>query len=242
MINSNQHIEDKLDSCALIIRKYDLGDRVYFFSKFPGMNRETLETAWNFGLQKIQNREIIKDASDLRSDDLEIVTNKLSAFDNNPPERLYYYLNTEFDVKQLKLKDENIERRLRHSLADTFIKLQSAELSENLIKEKRPISWRVKNLLKKSLYIFIILVIIGLIKLPRIINGFTPVSVLTEKIHEKSKYKFNGAICNDGWTSHSQGSGTCSHHDGVDYYFYKGEYSKTIEECRKEAEEISWRK
>jgi hypothetical protein len=27
-----------------------------------------------------------------------------------------------------------------------------------------------------------------------------------------------GAICNDGWRSHSTGSGTCSWHDGVDHY------------------------
>ena len=75
---------------------------------------------------------------------------------------------------------------------------------------------------------------------PRIIDGLTPVATLTEKIHEKSKYKFNGAICNDGWTSHSQGRGTCSHHKGVNNYFYKGDYSKTIDECREEALKISW--
>ena len=76
----------------------------------------------------------------------------------------------------------------------------------------------------------------------RLNKRLTPGQMLAEQIHKKLKYNFNGDICNDGWTSHSQGRGTCSHHDGVDYYFYKGEYSKTIEECRKEAEEISWRK
>lgn len=35
--------------------------------------------------------------------------------------------------------------------------------------------------------------------------------------------------------------GTCSWHHGVDYYFYKGDYSKTIEECKEEAKKISWR-
>ncbi len=29
-----------------------------------------------------------------------------------------------------------------------------------------------------------------------------------------------GAICNDGWRSYSTGSGTCSHHGGVDYWLY----------------------
>ena len=63
MINSTKNIEDKLNSCALIIRKYNLGDKYFFFSKFPNTNKTILEAAWNFGLQKIQNREIIKDAS-----------------------------------------------------------------------------------------------------------------------------------------------------------------------------------
>ena len=74
----------------------------------------------------------------------------------------------------------------------------------------------------------------------RIINGFTSVETLTVRIHERSKYKFSGSKCNDGWTSFSQGQGACSWHNGVDYEFYKGEYSRTINECRQEAEELSW--
>jgi hypothetical protein len=74
----------------------------------------------------------------------------------------------------------------------------------------------------------------------RIIDGFTSVETLTTRIHERSKYKFSGSKCNDGWTSFSQGQGACSWHNGVDYEFYKGEYSRTIEECRQEAEELSW--
>lgn len=31
----------------------------------------------------------------------------------------------------------------------------------------------------------------------------------------------DGARCNDGWRSSSQGPGTCSWHGGVDYYMYK---------------------
>lgn len=56
-----------------------------------------------------------------------------------------------------------------------------------------------------------------------IIPKFTPVSTLAQKLHENSKYKFDGARCLDGWISRSQGEGTCSHHLGVDYYFYEGE-------------------
>lgn len=76
----------------------------------------------------------------------------------------------------------------------------------------------------------------------RIIDGFTPIDTLTERLHERSKYKFSGSKCNDGWNSYSQGQGACSWHDGVRYEFSKGEYSKTLKECRLEAEEISWMK
>ncbi len=31
----------------------------------------------------------------------------------------------------------------------------------------------------------------------------------------------NGAICNDGWRTYSQGPGTCSWHNGVDYYLFR---------------------
>lgn len=34
-----------------------------------------------------------------------------------------------------------------------------------------------------------------------------------------------GAICRDGWRSHSTGSGTCSWHGGVDYYLDPDEIS-----------------
>lgn len=76
----------------------------------------------------------------------------------------------------------------------------------------------------------------------RIVDGFKSVETLTIKIHERSKYKFSGSKCNDGWTSLSQGQGTCSWHDGVRYEFYKGEYSRTLEDCQREAEELSWTK
>jgi hypothetical protein len=61
------------------------------------------------------------------------------------------------------------------------------------------------------------------------------VEELTNYLHEKSRYGFNGAVCNDGWESSSQGRGTCSHHRGVDYYFYENDYRRTKKECREEA-------
>lgn len=71
-------------------------------------------------------------------------------------------------------------------------------------------------------------------------DHFTPVDVLAERLHEQSRHRFTGSACRDGWLSHSQGQGTCSGHGGVEYKFEKDRYGKTLERCRKEAEEISW--
>lgn len=89
--------------------------------------------------------------------------------------------------------------------------------------------------------IIFIFSVIFLCCLPRIIQGLTPVEILTERLHENSKYTFNGSICNDGHISHSQGQGSCSWHGGVNSSFEKGDYSKSIEECRVEALKLSWR-
>ena len=87
---------------------------------------------------------------------------------------------------------------------------------------------------------FIPIVIVGFLFGSRIIDGFTSVYVLTERIYEREVYEFNGSICRDGSTSHSQGRGTCSWHDGVRYKFYKGQHKKTKNECRIEAKKRSW--
>lgn len=71
-------------------------------------------------------------------------------------------------------------------------------------------------------------------------DHLTPVDVLTERIHERSRHPYSGSACYDGTPSHSQGRGACSGHGGVEYEFEKNRYGKSLERCRKEAEEISW--
>ena len=240
MTITKQQIQDKLNNSAKIVSQYNLGDKNYFNVKFSNTNVTQLETAWTFGQRKIQNREIIKDASNISVDETNEANEKAVKFDKSI-EGLFRYLNSEFDVKKLKLTDENIERRLRQILAETYIGKISNEVLELSIKDNSSVKSKTVTFFGKFKVAFIILGIIGVFATPRIIDGLTPVDVLTDKIHEKSKYEFNGSICNDGTTSHSQGRGTCSWHGGVDYKFYKGEYKKTIEECRKEALKLSWR-
>lgn len=249
-------IQNKLNQSAVIVRKYNLGDKIYFVTKFSSIDKSKLDTAWTFAENKIQNREIIKNASHLTAEETNSATLKNKTFDNNTI-KLYEKLNSKFDVKELKLTDENIERKVRNVLALRFLQIISDEINEFSKIEAKSFKSKALRFTGKIKYGLIAIAVIGLFSAPRIIDGLTlpenllneylhdkyssiksstiNVDVLTNYLHEDSKYRFNGAICNDGWTSHSQGRGTCSHHHGVDYYFYEGDYSKSIEQCRQDA-------
>lgn len=249
-------IQNKLNQSALIVRKYNLGDKIYFFSKFSSANKSELDNAWTYAENKIQNGEIIKNASHLTAEEFNSATLKTKTFDNNTI-KLYEKLNSKFDVKELKLTDENIERKVRNVLAVKFLHNNSDEINEYSKNDAKSFKSKGLRFTAKIKFGLIALAVIGVISAPIIIDGLTlsenllneylhdkyasiksstiNVDVLTNYLHESSKYRFNGAICNDGWTSHSQGRGTCSHHHGVDYYFYEGDYSKSIEQCRQYA-------
>lgn len=70
-------------------------------------------------------------------------------------------------------------------------------------------------------------------------DRFTPPDILAQKLYERSRTIYNAARCKDSTTSHAKGRGTCSDHDGVAYRFRDTVYSKTMEQCKKEAAEIS---
>jgi len=232
---------DKLKTYALVVRKYNLGDRNYFFSKFPAIKPSHLETAWAFGLKEIQNKEIIKNVGELHSSDLKIVESRVNKLESNPA-KLFHYLDSEFDVKKLKLTEENIERRVRHLAAVRYLEIASIDILANNKGNHFSFKNTISGFLRICKYAFVITLIVGLFFIPRIKDGFTSVDVLTERIHEKSKYKYRvGATCKDGWHSNSTGQGTCSHHGGVKEWLYETEYRKSIEECREEAKKLSWR-
>ncbi len=236
-----EQIANLLQNSAQIVRQYNLGDDKYFYNKFSNTNKTQLEAAWKFGLRKIQNREIIKDASHLSNEEAQKASEKALNFDDNI-QALFYYLNSEFDVKKLKLTDENTERRLRKILAEKYIALTSNEVSVLSIKYKSTIKAKAIKFLGKFKAAFIILGIVGAFATPRIIDGLTPVETLTIKIHDRSKYEYRvGATCSDGWHSSATGRGACSHHGGVDKWIYETAYHKTMDECRQEAQKISWR-
>jgi hypothetical protein len=268
MKNSNIGIQNKLNQAAIIYRKYNLGDEDLFLSVFQKVAKRKIDESWILALKKIQHREIIKDTSlPISVSQSNEIQNFVSNFSSDPDE-IFKYLLSPFDVKELKFNDESAQRRIRHILAEKYIGhiiedliiYKPIWLNTFLEKATRFNINLAKKLIKFLLIVIGILSLIAVVFSPRIIEGLTPPENLLNKylekqyplidqkpiteevlaiyLHEDSKYKFNGAVCRDGCISHSQGQGTCSHHNGVDHYFYKGQYSTTNEECEYKAKEI----
>lgn len=232
-----QEIQDKLNRYCLINRKYQLLDESQFLSEFPNIESEYLKKAWKYSLDKIQNYEVIKDAKELPTGGEKIISNRLHRFNFNSSD-LYYYLNSKFDVKELKHEDEIIERRLRITLAVRHQNILSSEI--NNLKRRQKLN-EIKDKIVSGFKVIIIpLLIIGFLFGSRIRDGFTSVDVLTERIYEREIYEFNGSVCRDGWISNSQGRGTCSWHNGVRFKFYKGQHKYSKKECREMAKQRSW--
>jgi hypothetical protein len=74
-------------------------------------------------------------------------------------------------------------------------------------------------------------------------NQLAPVSTLID-VCMRHGFRYEphreGAVCNDGWKSGATGQGACSYHGGVDHWIHPGKQTRTLEECRQEAEAISW--
>lgn len=224
-----------LESAAFIIQKYSLGDYNYFVNIFKKFNNDLLASYWDKALEKTKNIDIISDATYIDFDDEQIVKDR---YDNTLKD--LKHLKSKLFYKNLSLRNlnnrrANIERRLYILLAKDFIKLIKRE-----ILVKQPSKYKINFTIYKYRFPVFLFIIITTIFYNPIKDRLTPVGRLAEKIHENSKYKYDGAKCNDGTYSTSQGSGTCSWHNGVNYYFYKGEFKKTVNQSYLEAKEKSW--
>ena len=264
MNSKNVLLKYNLNCAAKIIRKYNLGDKEYFFSAFSEHDESLLDESWAFAFKKVKNKDIIKDTAEIfnkrDAEEIEKSTNyiKQSLLGNLIGN--YAFLNKSFDVRNLNFKDERRERRLRHNIsllyieqcANDCIRLKQTEK----IKRSEVIIYKIRRYLKAGSIILLVSIVIS----PRLIKGFTPpekllntylqeqypkikngpvtINSIANFILEDTRYKSSGAICNDGWVSHSHGRGTCSHHGGVDYYFYEGDYSQSTASCLEKANKI----
>lgn len=75
-------------------------------------------------------------------------------------------------------------------------------------------------------------------------NQMAPLATLVDRCMAKGiryeSYRV-GAVCRDGWRSGATGRGACSHHRGVAYWVYPKKQTRTVQECRQQASDISWR-
>ncbi len=86
--------------------------------------------------------------------------------------------------------------------------------------------------------LFALLALLSLYILIR--DRLTPVDELTTRLYERSKERRKGSVCRDSSYSMSRGSGTCSHHGGVQRKKDSMISTLTLEECREMAKDISW--
>ena len=75
--------------------------------------------------------------------------------------------------------------------------------------------------------ILLFTLVINMDKLGSLANGLTKLAIFLTIIsfvvcfYTMATKKRIGATCEDGWESYSTGSGTCSHHGGVDHWNYE---------------------
>ncbi|MCG8796685.1 DUF3761 domain-containing protein [Tenacibaculum finnmarkense] len=237
MNNIGNKVEELLNQYSYILRKYQLNNKDEYIYSFKNIELEILEKSWNYSFEKIKNRDIIKNTQTLPENGKRIVNKKFEEL-NKDIDSLYKYLKKEFDVKELKYDEERIERKLRNKLALIHQKKIKNKIN-NLIRQQK--IYETKRKIKSIAIISIFpILIFSFLFGEIIIDGFTSVDTLTERIYNREVYKFNGSKCRDGSLSHSQGRGTCSWHGGVRFKFYKGQHKKSMEECEKIAKKKSW--
>ena len=149
-----------------------------------------------------------------------------------------YILPFRLDAAEL----DGVSDTIAYLSKDNFNEGQLADAIFDKIKSDRAGWWSMPRFsissLKKIRLAMMAAALAGVLYLG-VAHKFTPVGRITRQIYEDSKLPFNGAICRDGWMSHSHGPGTCSYHGGVDHYIDTVAYLKTISQSHEEAKELN---
>jgi hypothetical protein len=127
-------------------------------------------------------------------------------------------------------RDEYDEKSLAKAIYDNIKKRKS---------RKRFATWWFQRFIFSKVGLFYLTFIVMILMALPFSYNLMPVGILTKIIYEKNKEAFP-TICKDGTPSHHKGRGTCSRHGGIREYKDTVIYRKTLEESRKEAEDISW--
>lgn len=144
--------------------------------------------------------------------------------------------NTEIEELQDSIAYLTVERYNAAQLAQAIV--DKVELNKSAWSRTRKRAWKIFNprLRKLTLLLATCSALTYVLA-----DKFTPVDVLAQKLFERSKITNKGTVCKDGFISRSKGGkGTCSSHGGIDHRFEKTIYTKTLEQCRREAAATSW--
>jgi hypothetical protein len=142
--------------------------------------------------------------------------------------------NTEIEELQDSIAYLTVERYNAAQLAQAIV--DKVELNKSSWSRTRKRAWKIFNPRLRKLTLLLATCSVLTYSLA---DKFTPVDILARKLYEKNRRMQDKAKCNDSTTSRSKGSGTCSRHKGVAYYFKDTSGAKTMEECRREAAKIS---
>lgn len=229
-----------LDRYTYVTIRYKLADQNTYIQYLNTYPRAWINESWGRVNLELHSNEVVSDAKYENHINKSTLENEIIKAGSSLNE-WYIYLCEPFTGDKEDWGNELAIRRARHQIAMQFYSTASVELIKcfdqcNSYKEKH-------NNNDNKEKIIIAIYILFLLSIPfwsRIKDGFTSVDILTEKIYHESRFGFNGAICRDGWISHSRGRGTCSHHGGVRYYFTKNDHQISREEAREEARKRSW--
>lgn len=118
MLKNNR--KENLNLYACLLRKYYIGEEDYMYITLSKIAKTEINNSWNYALKKIQHDERIKNSSSITLGAFSLVTKRYEGFENH--DQIVKYLFSGFEPSELKLNDENIERRLRYLLAIKTLK------------------------------------------------------------------------------------------------------------------------
>lgn len=238
--SSFRPFHEMLDRYTYVSVRYKLATQSAFIKSLDSYPRPWTSASWGRTNRALSSKDLVGDASHSDHIKQDVLEREITAAGSSLAE-WHAYLCTPFTGENEDWGTELAMRRARQVIAKQFAATASEELAKcykECATQRNRDSKETRR--QERLTIFILLLFISFPFWPRIKEGFTPVDTLTEQIYQHSRYGFNGAICRDGWTSHSQSRGTCSHHGGVSYYFSENDYRMTREQARSEAHKRSW--
>lgn len=234
-----------LENAARVSCRYGLlTERDFVWVLFP-IPKQWSSSAFAKARNRIKGTDRIEDCKQ----DLHIDRGHFYELERSTPEEpgaILEILDSSCDLPSMRWQEELATRRYRNRLAWKYICTSIDETHglyaqhQKEIAEHKEAAEKREKRFRKVLFLCLCIAIAVYQFGPSVVDGLTPVEVLTRKIYEDSRFRYDGSICRDGWISGSQGRGTCSHHGGVSREFYKGEYRMTIEQARVLATERSW--